>query len=524
MKSKVVENWLTKVKELTFTIPFCQALLSEGKRVIHISSQGPGEQGKDIIAVDGAGVVHCYQLKCGNINARVWAEIKAEIDQLVELPPRHPSLPQEVDHWEVYLVTNGNIANPTARDISDYSEIKKKRGHEALRTITGRELVSIFTDLYDQFLPIETFDLQQFLELYNENGDFELDAEKFKLFFESYFRYYGEVSRQRKVEALRASLIICNYILTNKYERQNHLEIIKAYVLLLASIYDFVERQDLGGNLWKSSEDLVYEAIEVQFKQLIDELAAHEHQYVQAEYGLLSETLVHKIRCSELTGYLSAYWTYCSLRGKDPHDAPKLETIINDLYAYRTIIAERFVPLFANHVIYLHRRGREVEVGQALGNLLDVFVVSHGPDESRGLPTPYYEIGECVNWMLQRGSNIREDFRWRSFTLRPVLLMAAKCNVRDPVSRRWSTLSRISQSEMIPTDSSDYFLWRMVEGEQADRYPEMSQSWSGLVAEANADYSDNLPRVLRQRAYFLAFLVNAMPHRFNHRFLLSLVG
>src|SRR6266511_5200721 len=109
MKSKIVENWLTKVNELTFTIPFAQLLLSKGQRVIHISSQGPMEQGKDIIAVDDSGTIHCYQLKSGKINSRVWADIKAEIDQLVELPPRHPSLNERVDNWEAYLVTNGSI-------------------------------------------------------------------------------------------------------------------------------------------------------------------------------------------------------------------------------------------------------------------------------------------------------------------------------------------------------------------------------------------------------------------------------
>lgn len=188
MKSKIVENWLTKVNELTFTIPFSQLLISEGHRVVHISSQGPLEQGKDIISVDASGVVHCYQLKCGKINGRVWAEIKAEIDQLVELPPKHPSLPEVVEEWEAYLVTNGSIANPTARDIYDYAESKKGKGHRPLRTMVGGELVAAFTEFYDEFLPVEVLDLQTFLEIYNQNGDFELDASKFKLFLNLFLK------------------------------------------------------------------------------------------------------------------------------------------------------------------------------------------------------------------------------------------------------------------------------------------------------------------------------------------------
>lgn len=176
MKNKIVENWLTKVTELTFTVPFCQLLLSQGKTVVHISSQGPMEQGKDVIAVDVSGVVHCYQLKCGNINSRVWAEIKTEIDQLVELPPRHPSLQQNVDEWEAYLVTNGGIANPTVRDLYDYAASKKSKGHQPLKTIVAGQLVASFTEFYDDFLPADVVDLQQFLELYNQHGDYELDV------------------------------------------------------------------------------------------------------------------------------------------------------------------------------------------------------------------------------------------------------------------------------------------------------------------------------------------------------------
>lgn len=521
MKSKIVENWLTKVNELTFTIPFAQLLLSKRQRVIHISSQGPMEQGKDIIAVDESGTVHCYQLKCGNINSRVWADIKLEIDQLVELPPRHPSLDQTVDNWEAYLVTNGTISNPTARDIYDYAESKKSAGHRPLKTIVGYQLVADFTQYYDDFLPVDVVDLQGFLELYNQHGDYELDLGKFKRFFEAFFHSQQEVSRQKKNEAVRASLILSNYLLTDKYARQNHLEVIKGHVLLLASIYKFAEDHALQDHLWRDTEYLAYEAINVEFRQLIDELRAHPDNYMQAEYGTLSESIVYKVRCTELLGYITAYANYCTLANVELYRPEDVNSAIATLAENTRALGDCTVPLFANHAIFLRLSGRHAEAAQELVGILMAGVACHS-GENRGMPSPYYGIARSLEWILGIGEEIRESFKWRSYSLWAIILMAARYGLRGVLNQLWRLLSRISQEEVIPTKPKDYLLWRFDEGEQADRFPDSSQSWAKLVAEAKMDYSASLPAVLRQRKHFLPLFLNVMPHRFNHRFAITL--
>ncbi len=521
MKSKIVENWLTKVNELTFTIPFAQLLLSKGQRVIHISSQGPMEQGKDIIAVDDSGTIHCYQLKSGKINSRVWADIKAEIDQLVELPPRHPSLNERVDNWEAYLVTNGSIANPTARDIYDYAESKKNAGHRPLKTIVGGELVADFTKYYDDFLPVDVVDLQEFIELYNQPGDYELDVGKFKLFFEAFFHGRQNVSRQRMTEAVRASLILCSYLLTNKYAGQNHLEIVKGYILLLTSMYEFAENQSLAESLWHDTENLIYEAVNLEFRQLIDELRSHPDNYLQLEYGALSEILVYKIRCTELFGYLTAYANYCSRAGIELYYPEDVDTAVASLVKHARVLGECTVPLFANHVIYLRLLSRDMEAAQELLAMLIPTVVSH-TGENRGMPSPYYSIARSVEWVSGIGEEIREGFKWRSYSLWAVTLMAVRYQLRDELNLLWRFLSRISQQEVVPAKPKDYLLWRFKEGEHVDRFPDATQSWAQLTAEAEKNYLHDLPPVLRQRIHFLPLFLNVMPHRFSHRFALTL--
>ena len=522
MQNKIVENWLTNVGELTFTIPFCQLLLSQGKRVVHISSQGPMEQGKDVIAVDRAGRVHCYQLKSGNINGRVWSGIKSEIDELVELPPKHPSLPATVDEWDAYLVTNGTIANATSRTIQDYSEAKKAAGHRPLRTVVRGELLGDFADHFGDFLPIEITDLQSFLELYNQNGEHDLDCGKFKRYFENFFASHATASRKKKTEAVQAALILSSYLLTYKHAAGNRIEIIKAHTLLLASIYQFAETSGLPDSLWRGTEQLIYDALEIEFRLLIDELAEHPTHFVEPQGGLLSETVTYKLRCNELIGYLSAYLNYCRLRGIEPYRSSEINSVLEAIKAHAGIAGECVAPLLVNASLAHAARGETQEAAKILVSLLSTVLRANVPG-ARGLASPYYTMTQAMEWALNIGERrITESFAGRSFCLRSVALLLARFGHRDVLATVWRTISYISQLEVIPDVSTDYLSWRIAKGVQADRFVDTPQSWAELVTEATASYTDTLPPVLRDRTYFLPFWINAMPQRFTHRVAMTL--
>lgn len=520
MKSKVVENWLTKVNEITFTIPFSQLLLSKGQKVVHISSQGPMEQGKDVIAVDSDGTVHCYQLKCGNINERVWREIKGEIDQLVELPPKHPSLDSEVEDWACYLVTNGGIPNSASRSIQDYGEAKAKAGHRPLQTVCGTELVADFVKFYDEFLPIDVVDLQRFLEIYNQVGDLELDVERFKLFFEAHFRACQQKSRQKKVEAIRASLVLCSYLLTYKYERANHVDVIKGYTLLLASIYEFVEAQELPERLWIDTEKLVYEGIDLEFRQLIDELIEHPNDFLETRYGFLSEVVAYKVRCSELLGLLACYEITCALTDSKIFKVDALNEITSRLSNHKVLLGECFTPFFLSRVCALHLNGRDEE---ALIELLRLFIATLGmhTDQNKGMPNPYYGPLQVINWSLGRFSGIDETFHRMSYSLWSITLLMAAYGLREPLNETWPILSRVAMQEIVPIDKKGYLAWRDASATHHANFPDMTQSWAKLVELVGEDHSSSLPTALRNREYFWPLFMCVMPHRLNPKIILT---
>jgi len=108
---RAIESWLTRTNERNYQAAFCQVLMHQGHRVLHSSSHGPMEQGKDIITVDPDGNYHAYQTKTGNIGLSEWREISGEIQELVELPIDYPGVDKASGH-RAYLIANGQIFGP----------------------------------------------------------------------------------------------------------------------------------------------------------------------------------------------------------------------------------------------------------------------------------------------------------------------------------------------------------------------------------------------------------------------------
>lgn len=526
MQTRLVENWLTSVKELSYTVPFAQLLTLQGYKVIHLSRGGAVEEGKDIIAIDKKGEIHCYQLKYGNINTSQWRDIKSELDELVEIPPKHPSLPNKVEKWHSYLVTNGTLGNSAARVIHDWAEVVKDRGKTEFQTILLHDLVMDFAASYGSFFPDTPQDLQTFLALYNDYGDDTLDNNKFKTFFENYFLTVEKTTRSkaRRLEAINASIILCSYVLTNKSAEANHLEVIKAWLLLLFTVLHFAEKFCIPDKSFKITEQLIIEAIEIEFRQLIDEVADNDTHMVDGKYDPLSEAFVtYRLRCTELTGYISAYMNYHATRGTEPYSRVELFDKLSEISSHKVIFGESSVPLFINFTIYMNginalpRRDHEASV------LLESILSTHGRDKP-GLPSPYYSLIESAEMALGiADESSSESFEGRSYVLWPTTMMCVRFGLRDVVAANWRRATFVSCQELQAENSNSYLLWNTADGVLLDTFPTPTQSWAKLVEKAAQDYADRLPVRLQSRKWLLPFLINVMPQRTNKVTVLGII-
>lgn len=162
MQNKLVENWLINAKELSFTAPFVQLLTSEGYTVLQ-SKGGVVEQGKDVIAKDEEGRIHCFQLKCGNIGSNEWQSINGQVNDLTGIAPTHPALGNPPKEWICHLVTNGDITGPVLKTISDYSQTNIASGRMALSCISKDELLRRFSDAFGIFFQLNPRKSEYFL-------------------------------------------------------------------------------------------------------------------------------------------------------------------------------------------------------------------------------------------------------------------------------------------------------------------------------------------------------------------------
>jgi hypothetical protein len=143
MIERVVENWLTNAGERGgYEIAFRQLLSFQGHRILHKSSHGPMEQGKDIITIGPDGIPCAYQLKAErDISLTTWRKIKGEVDELLEIPIQHPSVSNDSPNHRAYLVNNGYLKDTVRRLIHDHNRVAKRRGIPELHVIQLGDLV-----------------------------------------------------------------------------------------------------------------------------------------------------------------------------------------------------------------------------------------------------------------------------------------------------------------------------------------------------------------------------------------------
>ncbi|WP_084584639.1 hypothetical protein [Sphingomonas azotifigens] len=109
---RLLESWLDNQTERRYQPAFIQMLVSEGWTVLHNTRHSPIELGKDVIARDPQGSLHCFQLK-GNPGSRVTkseaASLLVQFHELVRLPPGPQFLKDRDEKHVAVFVTNGEI-------------------------------------------------------------------------------------------------------------------------------------------------------------------------------------------------------------------------------------------------------------------------------------------------------------------------------------------------------------------------------------------------------------------------------
>lgn len=310
MIERIVENWLIEANERLFQYPFCQILANKGHTVLHMTRHCAMEQGKDIISVDTEGNICAFQLK-GISSERMtlskWEENLTQINKLVYQSPIHPSIKESKSH-KSFLVINSDLDEEVQSSINAYNQSLANQGrNDKLEVIVKGEFIEGLKLLGSDFWPIQPSNLNQFLELYMQNGKGFPDKEKLSLFIsENFGMNTMEKLKLSKNQARRLALSLSffnSFLVTSFNKENNYASEFECYIIYLSHLIGFIEKQNLEYSLF---EDLINLTLKHLYNLLINIAEELEKlEYYHTDFILEAESIVYRPRMTYLIALAS---------------------------------------------------------------------------------------------------------------------------------------------------------------------------------------------------------------------------
>lgn len=513
---KTIENWLTKTNEIGYQLPFCQALLAEGFSICHISKHNAFEQGKDIIALDSSGDPHVYQLKRGNITSAKWRdEVKAEIEELIDLTIVHPSVDKNKKHVS-YLVTNGYLEDTVRLAIDNLNSGKWK--DNPLRVIVQGELLKKFLSVSRDFVPQEISDYRSFLDQYFADGRELVDEARFSKFIVEVIQLENENLKQEvRKRNIAAAVLYTSFIIGPFKEAQNYISIMQTLSLLAAHILALAERYNLDDRYWRSSFDLVWAEIRNNGKALEQEIDAGGlvemvNSWWDGEVGPLRRHIA--------VSYLVAFKLAQTIEGDQDSETINADSFFAKLKGSLSIWGETSFIAYILLFEYLKKsrpqaadQNIQLLIGAAVG-----IIFGNGRKSVGVLPSPYYSVTTILKARFnQLDAPIEETFRCRSSLIKPVIDLLVRQSGRAELEQLWRDITYISQEKFIPQETWQNYLWRCADGQgkKVSEFPNQTQSWKELSEDVVKVDVDLIPNTLQRCSYFLPLFLVVYPHRVN---------
>ena len=524
MIERTIENWLTKTNERNYQVAFCQALLHEGYKILHISSHGAMELGKDVIAIDRNGEYCAYQLKTGDINHGKWRDIWGEVRELIELPITHPSVDRTELH-KSFLVTNGTLTNEVIYLIEQINDDNKKRGHSHLDVIDERTLLKMFIDAQKKLIPKVLRNFNLFVEFFILDGTDFLPKGKFFNFFDNLL--FKDIPRRKSdaINAISSSVIITTHVLGTYQIKKNYYAQFEAWTSLAACIVRYARKTNLKKEDWIDSYNLIISEI-VRNLSLLKEETLTKMDFLEGNW-FGDGGLVYWARVTIVLGSLAALENHFHAKDNSYTKDEKLVDLIKKNAKFLWFWGESAFPYFFSLIKYWELNSESETAQSRLDELFLHIVQWNSPVKKQnrknstfnvdgmGRANPYYSVDDILEVAL--GIDLEKidftQFFGSSYTLESMVLLLARRNKRDILEKNWRKLSHILLKEFVPDNIEDIFTWCIEKGRNHSEFPKATQSWAELVRDANDP--SKIPSLYLEYPDLLRFFVLICPHRAN---------
>ena len=467
------------------------------------------EQGKDIITLDENGKPCAFQLKGGDINGKVWREIKGEIEELVEIPINFPSISKDVPHRAV-LVTNGVITDKVRRDIDDLNPTYTRRGRSELELITRSDLLKRFMSVHGSFLPTELSDFKIFLELILSDGHELLNKEQMSLFLESIL-FSKAKSKSELKRKIASSVLLTQYVLQPYQSVDNYISILEGWTMLCAYILALVEKTGLKEKYWRKSFDLILEKVNSQLEPLKEEFFSR----TDFTEGSWDGGLIYKSRITIVLGWISAHELYKKQIDNSYIIDKRVYDYIQQNYEGLTWFwGESSTPFFVMMNFLVNEFDDKLLSNRIIWRLIIDIIFDNEFREGTGKPDPYFSSKDVLRdiYQISNSKIDRNSFLGSSYHLASLVDVLVRRNKRKVLEFLWKRIFPIRMCEFNPQPSWKMLFWDCKEGKQIEKYYKTPQSWKELEDEENKWGNSGIPKVLHDNPFMYYFLIT-YPHR-----------
>lgn len=514
MTERLLENWLNNTNERSLMLPFCQLLLSKGYKIFYISTHQQQEAGKDVIAQNPLGIIECFQLKDGDVNLPKFTSIKPELEELLNHPIQHASIPNRTT-YDSHLVVNGDIKDPvrtriTELNAADWNQTRSTK----LKYFDKQQLLADFLKFFGSFLPSNPLEFKDFIEFYVEDGTELFPLEKFSSLLERYLHIDSlDLRPTDHANLISSSVIITHYCLTPWTSKDNYISQIQAWVCLQAYILQTSEKLNLKDQYWKQSFDLIGQEIDELFNKLLIELKDRKH-LIEGDWR--PDGVVYKARVTIVLGMICSYPLYRRLRGSPltQSDEADILSICQTHESKMSFWGEAFTPSFLSYFWFNDLQGNPKG---GMERLIVILAALTDPTKSPtpyGFPTPFHSFEESIRLIygfIKKPQ--KEHFIGQSYSLWPILGIFVRRKLRKVLEIAWRKISKTQYFISLPQNNWEFYSWRIKKGNLIQKFPPQTQSWLSLLNEFQEENYDNLPKFILDNPYFGMLLIMIFPHR-----------
>ena len=437
MLERVIENWLDKATERSFEQPFCYMLSAKGHTIIHLTSHGTMELGKDIITIAPDGTPCAFQLKTGDISFAKWRdEVSSQTSDLVNLKINHPSVVSS-KHHRSYLVTNGNIVEEVSHaiDLRNQTWASQGQPYLHLQTVVRGQLIEQARRLGIDLWPTELTDIKTLLEMFLESGQGVLPKEKLVSLFESTFPLKllnnGRNPSKRHCERVIASAaILCAIAISSFSNEDNHVAEIEAWVLYISYVLALAERWGLSDTAYKDEFKIAKQSIYNSLANLCDEIKKREYLI---EGDPLTDSYVHEFRMTWLLGLMSIYALWRGTEGPSTDEVDDfLREFCKEKWSPPDFWGEAAIPQWLALLWYSRKISATEELDDVLSAVISQICERNGPKGVERLANPYYEAEDILPHLLEVAEEpLMDSFSGQSYALEGLIHLYVRGNSKQ---------------------------------------------------------------------------------------------